>query len=235
MKKVIAFALWGDLPIYVYGIFQNIRLAQRFYPDWICRFYVSEDCSKKIVNRIKEFGAEVRFEKWNKVKYFWRLKVILDRTVDKFMIRDTDSRIGMREKIAVQAWEKSDKAVHIMRDHKRHTMNIMGGMWAGDRKEFLRLADFKKRYDRYIERLLTGWRPRTKMAKELSCQAFLNKDIYPKVKDDALVHTSVPKRSDTDLPFPKECPTAGIDFVGQIYNEKNQPLCDLKSGKIYTK
>jgi len=229
MKNVIAFALWGDLPMYIYGIFQNIKLAQRFYPDWVCRFYIDKDCPKKIKDRIIEFGAEVRVlsEDWKRAKYFWRLKVILDRYVDKFMIRDVDSRIGLRESIAIEAWLKSGKACHIMRDHKRHTMNIMGGMFAGIRKDFADITGFKNKFEKYIDKINSGWEPNRQMAKKLSCQDFLESKIYPEIKENALVHTSVNNRAETDLPFPKDCPAGGIDFVGQIYNEKNQPQCKV--------
>jgi len=229
MKNVIAFALWGKNPMFVYGIFQNIKLAKRLLPDWICRFYIDKDCPKKIKDRIIEFGGEVRIvtESWSKVKYFWRLKVILDRYVDKFMIRDIDSRIGLREVIAIEAWLKSGKTVHIMRDHKNHTMNIMGGMFAGIRKEFVALTGFKSQFEKYVDKINSGWKPRRKMAKEGSCQDFLESKIYPDIKDDVLVHTSVKKRAETDLSFPNQCPAGGIDFVGQIYNEKNQPQCKV--------
>lgn len=225
MKKVIAFALWGTNPIFTYGIFQNIVLAKRYYPGWICRFYVDRKCPSEITDRIKQFKAEVRYVKtgWARAKYFWRLLVILDKNVQKFMIRDLDSRITIREKIAVEAWLKSGKAVHNMRDHKRHTVNIMGGMWAADRKAFLKLVDFKEIYERYVNKINSGWTLSVKTAKHLSCQAFLDWQVYPKIKNDILVHTSTHKKAETDLPFPKQCPKAGMDFVGQIYNNKNIP------------
>ena len=230
MKNVISFALWGTEPMYVYGIFQNIKLAQRFYPDWICRFYVASDCPKEIKERIISMGAEVSVvsKTWEKVKYFWRLKIINCMDVDIFMIRDIDSRIGLREAHAVKTWLESEKAVHIMRDHPRHSVNIMGGMWAAHREEFIKLTGFKSRFKKYVDKVKDGWSPSVRMAKKGSCQHFLDKQIYPEIKDDVLVHTSQKKRAETDVPFPFGCPPRDINFVGQIYNEKNQPQCALK-------
>lgn len=224
-KKIISFALWGNNPMFTFGIFQNIKLQQRLLPDWICRFYVESTCPKSIINRIKSFGAEVKLvtKAWEKAKYFWRLKVILDKDVEKFLIRDLDSRIGMREKIAVDEWEKSGKTVHLMRDHKRHTVKIMGGMWGAITKEFKELTSFRKNFEEYTKKINSGWLPNVKMAKKGSCQAFLDRRIYPKIKDYALVHTSTHKKETTDKAFPAACPEGGMNFVGQIYNEKNVP------------
>ena len=39
--KIISFCLWGDLPKYNVGAIRNAELAQKIYPDWICRFHIA--------------------------------------------------------------------------------------------------------------------------------------------------------------------------------------------------
>jgi len=60
----------------------------------------------------------------------WRFEAIDDDNVEVMMPRDTDTRIFLREKMAVDEWLKSDKIIHIMRDHHLyHNQKIFGGMF----------------------------------------------------------------------------------------------------------
>lgn len=46
----------------------------------------------------------------------------------RFISRDTDSRLGLRESAAVDEWVKSGKMLHTMRDHPvGHTAPILAG------------------------------------------------------------------------------------------------------------
>ena len=53
------------------------------------------------------------------------------------IFRDCDSRVNAREAAAVDAWVKSGKSMHVMRDHPHHrcfdrlphALSVMGGMW----------------------------------------------------------------------------------------------------------
>ena len=44
MKRIISYSLWGDSKFYCQGAIDNVGLAQIYYPDWVCRFYVAKDC-----------------------------------------------------------------------------------------------------------------------------------------------------------------------------------------------
>ena len=46
-----------------------------------------------------------------------------------FVSRDLDSRLSERENAAVQEWLKSNKSIHVMRDHIKHDFTILGGLW----------------------------------------------------------------------------------------------------------
>ena len=60
---------------------------------------------------------------------YWRFLAIEDPTVDLFIVRDVDSIISEREELAVDDWIKSDKVMHVLRDHPHHYYKILGGMW----------------------------------------------------------------------------------------------------------
>ena len=56
----------------------------------------------------------------------WRWFPIVDRFVDVFSSRDSDSRIIKREVDSVAVWLKSKKVGHIMRDNPQHGLGILG-------------------------------------------------------------------------------------------------------------
>jgi len=62
---------------------------------------------------------------------FWRFLVADDNSVDRYMIRDSDSRLNDREKHTVDEWIESGYSVHSIRDHPNHNRPLNGGMWGG--------------------------------------------------------------------------------------------------------
>ena len=58
MKKIISYSLWGDNPKYCVGAIKNAHQRQNFYPDWISRFYVHEDVSKKYVEELNSLEKQ---------------------------------------------------------------------------------------------------------------------------------------------------------------------------------
>ena len=67
-----------------------------------------------------------------------RFGVASGSTVDRYCIRDADSRLIVQEKAAVDEWVKSGRKFNVMRDHPSHTNNPMrGGMWCGTRDALL--------------------------------------------------------------------------------------------------
>ena len=132
MKKIISFSLWGNNPRYTDGAIQNIKLAKIYYPDWICRFYLGKTTDTNLINKIKSFDNTECIlmnedENWSGM--FWRFYAADDESVDVMISRDCDSRIGKREKYAVEQWLNSSIKFHIMRDHPFHAIPILGGMW----------------------------------------------------------------------------------------------------------
>ena len=101
MKKLICYSLWGDNPRYTKGAIRNAELAKLIYPGWTCRFYTGNCVPTGI----------------------------MDKDVEVMLSRDTDSRLTLREKYAVDEWLGSRLNFHIMRDHPYHSTEILGGMW----------------------------------------------------------------------------------------------------------
>ncbi len=123
--------------------------------------------------------------------------------------RDTDSRLGEREKAAIDEWIGSDKDFHIMRDHQFHATEILGGMW-GSRNGILK----------GMRQMIKDYNKGSYNDKYQVDQNFLRDVIYPKVKDTAMVHDEF----FDGLPFPEKAPKRTESyFVGQVYNHLDEP------------
>ena len=210
-KKIIAFSIWGSIPMYTIGALKNIDLAKEIYPGWICRFYVKNDVPQDIIDSIIEKGGEVIIVDDSKIRgsfdgMFWRFMSASDIDVDVMISRDTDSRLSMREKLAVDDWLNSDKSFHIMRDHPYHDVPILGGMWGCRGGVLSNLSSMLSRWSSFDYK---------------GCdQDFLQQVVYQNIVDDCVVHDEFFYFSPNAVPFPSE--RNNFEFVGEIFDENDK-------------
>ena len=201
MKKIISFSLWGSNPVYTIGAVRNAELAKEIYPDWICRFYIGKSVPIEIIDSlVKKNNTEVFImnEDGDWTGMFWRFYPASEPDVEVMISRDTDSRLDLREREAVDEWLASDKDFHIMRDHPYHATEILGGMW-GVRGDLL--SDMK--------RLILDY---TKGDFWQVDQNFLKEIVYPRITNNTCVHDEFFQK----MPFPN--PRNPKHFVGQAYD-----------------
>lgn len=222
MKKIISFGLWGDDPKYTTGAVKNMELLPVVYPGWTARFYVASDLDKSLIKRLKSMGAEVvvmRQDQSYKAKRYWRLLVMFDGDIKRFIIRDTDSRLNKRGAWAVNEWVKSGKDGHCMRDHPHHSAQIMGGMW-GFKGGILKV--FEVAYDRWVNNVAQGIRPKRMLGKPLGDQTFLRDVIWKEYKDRFLVHDDRKRKTGKERPF--KVGLGKNNFVGQVFTPDGKPV-----------
>ena len=131
------------------------------------------------------------------------------------MSRDLDSPLTKRERSAVNAWLASNKSFHVMRDHPRHRIRMLGGLW-GFRPAFNRKLSheiLKKIYDR---QLVVHYQGRAD-------QSFLKDHVWPAARFDTLAHDSFHCKVDFGhqaVPFPTERPLENDPncYVGVVRN-----------------
>jgi hypothetical protein len=207
MKKIISFSLWGDNPKYTVGAIKNAELIDTIYPGWIGRFYCGKSVPIDIIEILKTYtNVEVieMEENGDWSGMFWRFYACEDS--DVMISRDTDSRLNLREKNAVDEWLNSDKDFHIMRDHPYHNALILGGMW-GVRNGILKnIVDLIKNYNKG-----DFWQVD---------QNFLSEQIYPIVVNSSFVHDSYHNLNSWSKNFLIE--RIDQEFVGDVFDEHNQ-------------
>ena len=100
-KRVISFGLYGSNPKYTKGAIRNVEMAKIYFPEWICRFYVTTDVPKYVIITLQNMGSEIYNIPSGKgyiSGMFWRFMVASDSTVDRYIIRDSDSRMNARDR-----------------------------------------------------------------------------------------------------------------------------------------
>lgn len=208
MKNVIAYSLWGDHPMYWTGALRNIEQVKKYFPEWICRFYIDENSEKELIESIKGDNVEVILvnSKDSFHGMFWRFWASEDEDVNIFLSRDCDSRFSDREISAIKEWLDSDKDFHIMRDHPYHTVPILGGMW-GCRNGLMRKIG--------IIKMIESW---GQFQRKGIDQDFLGRCVYPLVINTSMEH------SEFNLKFGGEIRNFPIvrnnyEFVGDVFDE----------------
>jgi len=220
MKDIIAYSLWGDKPMYWVGALRNIEQAKKYFPGWICRFYIDKDSRPDLIQSIKGENVEIVLvdPKSSFNGMFWRFAAASDPEVDIFLSRDCDSRISEREIRAINEWIASDKDFHIMRDHPYHAVPILGGMW-GSRNGLMKKIGLDERIKEWnIKNSGVGtWQNGID-------QDFLAQCIYPLIVGESMEH------SEFGLSFggkTRQFPTnrKNYEFVGDVFdaNEKRHP------------
>lgn len=213
--KVVSFSLYGDNPKYILGAIMNARLIKQLLPEWEMIIFhdntvpseligyggpmlwrVPEDCLAEIPNGL-----------------FWRFTVSDLTPGTRFIVRDTDSRISEREVAAIDEWEQSGMPFHSMRDHPVHHHPLQGGMWGGIAGFLPPMATAIINWDRH--------RPMKTGRADLD-QVFLNEVIWPQIKEDCLQHDSFFRHVYPES-FPFPTPRVGQRFVGESFNENDQP------------
>ena len=112
-------------------------------------------------------------------KLLWRFDVIADPTVKRFLVRDADSLLSVKERVAVDAWLHSKYHFHTMRDWYTHTDLLLAGMWGGVGGILPAPVELLRHY--------SAWR----VENDHVDQDVLSETVWPAVRDNILIHDSV--------------------------------------------
>ena len=218
-KRVISFSLYGTNPKYVDGALRNAELVPTYFPGWVCRFYVS-GLPQRITDRLKALGSEV-YPMTGYGNMLSRFLVAADPSVDRYIVRDTDSRLNQRDRLAVEEWIDSGKAIHSIRDHINHCHPLMGGMWGGIKGA---IPGFENRVKALMQ---------SPLAKEyMTDMHFLRNQIWPLVQNKVFQHdTYCCKSFPGSVSMPTRRPLNYL-HVGQIFDEFERPVMSHIEGHI---
>lgn len=234
-RRIISFSLWGSAPMYLRGAVLNAQLAKTVYPGWKCRFYVGKDVEESVRADLVSLGSElVEVDDPPSVGYSWRFMVADDPNVDRFIVRDCDSRLSVREAAAVEDWISRKTTFHMMKDHPWHCgVPVCGGMWGMRHVPWFKMKEKMKSF--FDANRKTG---------KNSDQEFLKTVIWPQFfeRGDYTFHVDPEiffSWRVCCIPFPR--PRACSEFVGEVFDERGRPNSEhrealekhLKRGSTY--
>lgn len=205
-RNIISFSLWGTSAKYLDGAIQNARLAQDIYPAWRCRFYVDNSVPMAVIRKLRRFDAQiVEMPISNHIfdGLFWRFLVADDPDVERFIVRDCDALLNIRERAAVDLWCDSNACFHAMRDFYTHTELILAGMWGGVTNVLPNMSE-----------LIAAFKARLQLRTRIMDQIFLREEIWPLVHRNILIHDSQFEQSGTQN-FPEFASLPLHAHVGQ--------------------
>ncbi len=220
--NIISFALFGHQLRHWNGALRNARLACDLYPSWTCRFYCDEEVPRSLVRELKGLGCQVMVEPSPaspEEGLLWRLAVLDDPTVARFLIRDCDAYLSVRERVAVDQWLESGKWFHVMRDHPAQTELLPGGLWGG-------AGGVLKGCLGQIEEVSPSSPSR-------SVESLLRERVWPLVRESVLIHDSVFTGCLGGIDFPSVARLPAGCHVGQRMTAavEREPGADLSPGR----
>lgn len=215
--KLITFSLWGSNPVYTVGALRNAELARELYPDWTCVFYCSRTVPIDTINKLSSAdNVLVRDiqEDGDRRSAVCRFFPAEEDGVEYMISRDCDSRLSMREVLAVNDWINKGTDLHIMRDHPYHGGHpMLAGMW-GVRGGVLKgitdaasnfVRELDGAYKNQDQDFLASW----------VWSKLERKEISATIHDPIFLKWSFPegaKRGDEN---------GGVSFVGQVFDEND--------------
>jgi hypothetical protein len=219
MNKAVSFGLWGHNPMYDVGAIKNIELHKKYYVDWDFVIHYDNTVPVQYINQLKNMDCILINNTGSLIsQMFWRFLSYSDYDVTIF--RDCDSRISLREELAVNEWLESGKRIHVMRDHPAQIIpypcnkpGILGGMWGIINKPDFDLIG--KINDFHNGKLILNPYGQD--------QLFLMSEIYDVFKDECYIHDEF--HSGNKFPIERE----NYHFIGERFNEFNQRHNDYLS------
>jgi hypothetical protein len=207
-ENVIAFSLWGNEPRYLVPLLESVRILPHLFPAWSIRVYHDTTVDHNYVIDLQKRGVRTRQlilppGQPGHRRLLWRFEVIRDPSVKRFLIRDADSLLNIKERVAVDAWLRSDRYFHAMRDWYSHTDLMLAGMWGGVGGILPSPAE--------LFRASTGWR----VENDHIDQDILTDTVWPTVRSSILVHDSVFTGTIGSVPFPPFGELPAGSHIGQ--------------------
>lgn len=215
---VFSFTLFGSLDKYCKGMLRNVEEIHKRFPEAFIWVYVGNDVPESIMNALYN-AKRVKIILTNAtglVNKIFRYLPIDDPEVDVCIVRDSDSRVLDRDETSIHDFLASSKLTQIIRDHRVHTVVILGGM-----------VSFKKGALPFMMRdamhHYLAVDINTKEFEFEDDQNFLKKYIYPVVVQNALIQDEYdqyfePPSMHVKISKPRIFP----DFIGNVFEYDDQ-------------
>jgi tetratricopeptide (TPR) repeat protein len=207
-ENVISYSLWGNEPRYLAPLQESVRILPHLFPAWSIRVYYDTTVDHHYITDLGRRGVQLRQMilppgQPGYRRLLWRFEAIHDPSVQRFLIRDADALLNVKERVAVDAWLQSDRYFHAMRDWHSHTDLILAGMWGGVGNILPSPTA--------LFRASTSWR----VENDHVDQDILSDTVWPTIRHSILIHDSVFTGTLGSVPFPPFGELPAGSHIGQ--------------------
>ncbi len=183
-ENVIAYCLWGNNPRYHVPLLESVRIRPHLFPAWSIRVYHDDSVDPSYLQTLAAQGVDLRPMALPPSvpahrRLLWRFEVASDPAVQRFLCRDADSLLSVKERVAVDAWLNSSFWFHAMRDWYTHTDLLLAGMWGGVGNVLPPVPTLMTAY--------TAWR----LENDHVDQDVLAEAVWPTIRGNVLIHDSI--------------------------------------------
>jgi len=191
-KMYISYSLYGSSPRYTDGALENVRLAREMFPGWTVIMYIGQGVPDNVWESLRN-SSNVAIKDMRNTTIrngmMWRFLVASEPSAARYIIRDVDARLILREKQAVDEWVFSGRLFHVIRDHISHINYFMGGgLWGAVREAIPNMKELIEEHNAVYR----FW----------GDMDFLRGHIWPRAKQSILQHDSFSCVKWGALPFP---------------------------------
>ena len=209
--KLFSFSCYGNNPRYTKGTIKQVELVNYFFPDFKIRIYTD---NKKQFEHLNVQVVEMKDDYY----LFWRFYPLFEDENNIVLVRDVDSRITIREKLAIDEWLNSDKKFHNIKDHESHyEFPIMGAMFGYKGKLPNQIKMIMEEIQKHHQYLLD--------------QYFLGEFVYPIVRHEEMIH----HMHNGWFGETRKRLKNKNSFVGNGYDENDNPIYDVKDVILFDK
>lgn len=203
--KIFSMSAYGTNPRYIVGAKRQVELVQKFLPEWEIRIYTDNISNFSFADK----NIKILLGPANIHGSFWRFLPVFESPDNITVIRDSDSRISLRETNAVNEWILQDCLFHNIKDHNAHyEWPIMAGMW-GYKGQLPTL---------FWEQSLLYSHNNNDYTKD---QMWLRDIVWPHVQNLQCLHDI---NTATWFSHTRSMLINPFDFCGNGYNEQDLPL-----------
>lgn len=187
-KRVISMSLFSRDGVqrpaleFTAGLMQFMRLKRQTFPQWQVRVYLPRQMDARYVQLLRDICVDVVLRDFSAASWmdgmFWRFHVADDPMVERWLVRDLDSRPHLRDAHSVEEWIQKDNTIFFLtRDHPYHGIPIVGCCLGG----LGQLLKHTSRPNDTVEALCNAYPGKTIKGHD---QDFLGQVIWPLVRDN---------------------------------------------------
>lgn len=234
--KIFSFCIYGDDPKYYFGLRENIRLIQEYFPDFYIFIYCGSNRVDHFLNTISRSDKIHLIDtyKAGAINMMYRYMPILLEYSEVVFSRDADSEINERDRWAIRDFLEDThekNAVQTIRDHYFHKSRLTGGLTGIHFKRLL------KNSSEILNNLKTVF---SQIIQEYSIEnihygddeKILNERIWPLLKTQLIVYSNINVfEGETYTPIDFE--NDGHNFCGNVVMYEENRLEDESHKKSY--